>query len=572
MQNYREEYPRPQFIRKDWINLNGEWQFEIDNAKSGTERGLYRSETSLSERITVPFCPESRLSGLEHKDFMYGVWYKRVFSLPDNWSTGRTVLHFGAVDYYCTAYINGVKAGSHKGGYCSFSFDITDLLTAGENTITVYAQDDTRDPMIPSGKQCRKYASSGAEYTRTTGIWQTVWLEHKPDAFIDSVKYYTDIKSGTLTVKAALCGSGNFSVTAFYHGKEVGGAMAESVCGEEILTVKLSEIHLWEAGCGRLYDLELNFGSDCVKSYFGLRKIHLADGKFYLNDRSVFQRLILDQGFYPDGIYTAPTDTDLKKDIELSMQAGFNGARLHQKIFEERYLYYCDKMGYLVWGEFPDWGLDHTNPDSIYSILPEWAQMLMRDFNHPSIIGWCPHNETADIEGRRQYDPGVELLYRQTKAIDGTRPCIDSSGWYHIVTDIYDVHDYNQDPISFKANFDRLITENYLSDENAYNDSRQHYSGEPVMVSEFGGIKWLTDEKQDAWGYGNAPKTQEEFLLRFRSLAEALLFNPKIFGFCYTQLTDVEQECNGLYTYDRKTKFDPKRLKEILEQKAAVED
>ena len=177
MQNYREEYPRPQFIRKDWINLNGEWQFEIDNAKSGTERGLYRSETSLSERITVPFCPESRLSGLEHKDFMYGVWYKRVFSLPDNWSTGRTVLHFGAVDYYCTAYINGVKAGSHKGGYCSFSFDITDLLTAGENTITVYAQDDTRDPMIPSGKQCRKYASSGAEYTRTTGIWQTVWLE-----------------------------------------------------------------------------------------------------------------------------------------------------------------------------------------------------------------------------------------------------------------------------------------------------------------------------------------------------------------------------------------------------------
>ena len=341
---------------------------------------------------------------------------------------------------------------------------------------------------------------------------------------------------------------------------------SDSVCGE----ISLSESHLWEPGCGRLYDLKLSFNGDEISSYFGLRSVKLDDYKFLINGKSVFQRLVLDQGFYRDGIYTAPTEADLIKDIEISYAVGFNGARLHQKVFEPRFLYHCDKLGYLVWGEYPNWGLDYSNPFALESMLPEWCECVERDFNHPAIIGWCPFNETWDYSGRRQNDALISTVYRVTKHMDKTRPCIDTSGNFHVETDIFDVHDYEQDVATFKANYDKLMTEGVLFER--FPD-RQMYSGKGcAWVSEYGGLQWSEGDRDDAWGYGNAPKTFEEFVERYKGLTDALLDNYRMFGFCYTQLYDIEQEQNGLYYYDRTPKFDPDIFKAINSRKAAIED
>ena len=567
----RSEYPRPQFVRSGWMNLNGQWQFEIDNGRSGEVRGLQKEGVQLSGEITVPFCPESKLSGVQHVDFMYGVWYKRTVNIPAQ--EGRTVLHFGAVDYHARVFVNGKLAGSHKGGYVSFSFDITDLIREGENEIAVFAQDDTRDRLIPSGKQSRTYNSRGCYYTRTTGIWQTVWLEFTPKAHIKNVKYYPNITDASVTVEANLVGAGDFACEISYEGKPMGSHAVKNAAGQLVFTVPLAEKHLWEVGCGRLYDVALTFGDDKADSYFGLRQVRLEGMKFLINGKSVFQRLVLDQGFYPDGIYTAPTDADLKRDIELSLAVGFNGARLHEKIFEERFLYHADKLGYIVWGEFPDWGLDHSYADNIYGFLPEWVEEMNRDFNHPAIIGWCPHNETWDQAGRKQFDPSIALIYQVTKAIDSTRPCIDTSGNYHVKTDIFCVHDYEQDPTIFKANYDRLMTEGVLVDRFS---KRQTYKGGPTFVSEYGGIRWAAGEKDEnrcgSWGYGKDVADMEDFFRRYKGLTDALLDNDQMFALCYTQLTDVEQEQNGLYTYDRQAKFDIQRLHDIMARKAAIED
>ena len=566
---YRTEHPKPQFMRENWLNLNGEWQFEIDNGNSGAERKLFEASQEFSQKINVPFCPESKLSGVENVDFMNSVWYKREFEITKKQLEGRVVLHFGAVDYKTTVYINGNKCGSHKGGYVSFSFDITDYAVLGKNTVTVHAEDDTRSRMIPSGKQSEKYSSWGCYYTRTTGIWQTVWLEFLPEAHIKSVKYVTDINNATININAVLCGSGTFIAAAFYDGVSMGKAQTVSGGGNVNITINLDEKHLWEVGNGRLYDLVLTFGEDRVQSYFGLRDIRLDGKKFLINGKSVFQRLVLDQGFYPDGIYTAPSDQELRADIERSRALGFNGARLHEKVFEERFLYHCDKLGYIVWGEYPNWGLDHSYADSIYAILPEWLEEIERDFNHPSIIGWCPLNETWDQNGRKQYDEMLALVYKATKAVDSTRPCIDTSGNYHVVTDIYDLHDYEQNPEIFASHYEPLGNSNVFDFFSAFKD-RQRYDGKmPFFVSEYGGIGWSVNE---GWSYGNAPKSAEEFIERFKGLTDALLDNENMFGFCYTQLTDVEQEQNGLYTYDRKPKFDTEIFKNILSRKAAVED
>ena len=424
----RPEHPKPQFQRDSWMNLNGQWAFEIDQSRSGQARNLQAVGTPLSGTITVPFCPESVLSGVGHTDFINGVWYKRTVNLTAAQAAGRTVLHFGAVDYECFAYVNGQLAGTHKGGYVSFSFDITKFVKEGENEITVYAIDDSRDPMIPTGKQCKLYHSYGCYYTRTTGIWQTVWLEFTPKAYINYVQFDTDAQTGSVTIKAELSGKADFTAEISYEGEHMATLSAKDATGNLELSTILSQIHLWELGAGRLYDVQLRFGEDTVSSYFGIRSVQLDGFKFLLNGKSVFQRTILDQGFYPDGIYTAPTDAALEHDIDMSMAMGFNGARPHEKIFEERFLYHADRKGYLVWADYPNWGLDHTYEDAIYSMLPEWLEEMERDFNHPSIVGWCPFNETWDIRGRKQYDPLLVLVYNATRAVDPYRPCIDVSG------------------------------------------------------------------------------------------------------------------------------------------------
>lgn len=562
----RPEHPNPQFERKNWISLNGEWQFYIDNGESGEERGLYHPDTVFDSKILVPFCPQSSLSGIEHKDFLRSVWYKKEVRITEEQLKGDILLHFGAVDYEAFVYVNGELAGTHRGGFISFCIDITPFVKAGVNVITVQATDDERSPMIPHGKQSGKFYSHGCNYTRTTGIWQTVWLEFVPKTRIKKIKLRPDIETSSVHITALLKGEAKLTVSAFFQGREVGCAEMQAKGGTVEMYLPFSETHLWTVGQGNLYDLTLTYGEDSVQSYTALRSVRLDGYRFLLNEKPVFQRLVLDQGFYPDGIYTAPSDAELKADIERSLAFGFNGARLHEKIFEERTLYHADKLGYLIWGEYPNWGLDHSRPEAIYGMLSEWIEEVERDFNHPCIIGWCPFNETWDVDGRQQFDDLLRLVYRTTKALDDTRPCIDTSGNYHVETDIFDVHDYEQDPAVFKEHFDRLMEDGVLFQH--FEDRQEYKIGMPTFVSEYGGI-----QKSDGsgWGYGNAPKNDEEFIERYRGLTNALLDNDRMLGFCYTQLTDVEQEKNGLYTYDRVAKFDPEIFRQINSRKAAIE-
>ena len=565
----RPEHPNPQFQRRDWMNLNGKWSFKIDKSKSGLAKKYYQPQTKFDRTINVPFCPESVLSGIEYKDFMDAVWYSREFTIPEKYSGLRTILHFGAVDYKATVYINGKEVVTHKGGYISFEFDITDYITDGKNVLTVYVEDDTRNPLQPRGKQSEEYYSHGCDYTRTTGIWQTVWLEFVPESRIKGIKIFPNVENCSVDIQAEVIGSGKFEVLALYQERIMGAATVVSDGGFVTAHLDLKEAYLWEVGEGRLYDLELRFNEDKVDSYFGLRDVRLDGQKFLINGKSVFQRLVLDQGFYPDGIYTAPTEEAMIKDIQISLDVGFNGARLHEKIFEPRFLYHCDKMGYIVWGEYPNWGMDSSNPNILFSILPEWIEEIERDFNHPSIIGWCPFNETWDYDGRKQHDETLAVVYNTTKALDRTRPCIDTSGNFHVITDIFDVHDYEQDPKVFKEHYDKLMTEGELFDNHK---KRQKYTGGPTFVSEYGGIRWSVNEgEQNAWGYGDAPKNKYEFIERYKGLTDALLDNDQMFGFCYTQLYDVEQEQNGLYTYSRKSKFEASIFRAINSRKAKIE-
>ena len=570
---YRSEHPKPQFMRENWMNLNGTWEFEFDFGNSGVSRELFKNDKVYSKMIEVPFCPESKLSGIEYKDFMNAVWYRREVEFTKEQLKDRVILHFGAVDYLATVYVNDKEVGVHKGGSVSFAFDITDYVTEGKNTICVYAQDDTRSRLVPTGKQSDKFESYGCLYTRTTGIWQTVWVEFVPETYIKKVKLTPDVDNVALSIEANLEGKARLEAEVRYKGRVVGKAEVDSDGGIAYVHIPLDEKHLWEVGKGRLYDLYLEYGDDKVQSYFGLRSIRFDGYKFLLNGKSVFQRLVLDQGFYPESIWTAPSTAELEADIDRSLAMGFNGARLHEKVFEERFLYYCDKKGYLAWGEFPNWGLDPSYADCIYGILPEWMEEIERDYNHPSIIGWCPFNETWDLNGRKQYDDAIRMVYRVTKAMDPTRPCIDSSGFFHVESDIFDVHDYEQDPEKFRDNYAGML-EGIVKDtiwNIAPIRDRQKYNGkDPFFVSEYGGIAWSAGK--NGWGYGEGPKTEEEFLSRLKGLTDVLLDNPYMFGFCYTQLTDVEQEQNGLYTYDRKPKFEPELIYKIFAKKAAIEE
>jgi len=579
----RPEYPRPQFVRPDWLNLNGRWQFEMDPGRSGRERGLQAAGSDAARRlegeIIVPFCPESKLSGVAHKDFIPALWYRRAFTVPEAWAGKRVLLHFGAVDYEAWVFVNGEEAGHHRGGYTPFTFDITGLLRRGENVLSVYVEDDTRSPLQPSGKQSPRYDSYACYYTRTTGIWQSVWLEAVPPTYIESLRLTPLLEQSALLVQARVRGdTSGMSLEAVATGDgEVQGRALSPVSGDRATClVRLEQARPWGPGDPFLYGLELGLkrgdtAVDRVESYFGLRSLGLSSVAPMLNGKVLFQRLVLDQGFYPDGIYTAPTDEALKRDIELSMALGFNGARLHEKVFDPRTLYWADRLGYLVWGEFPNWGLDHSHPLALQRFLAEWLTALERDYSHPSVVGWCPFNETPEDQ-----DPELlRMVYRATKAADLTRPVIDSSGYTHVETDMWDVHDYNHGRTlpQFEERYDSFGRGGEPFVNHPQTEGR--WRGQPYWVSEYGGIWWNPGQADDrAWGYGDRPRTVEEFVSRYRTLTETLLRNPRMGAFCYTQLTDVEQEVNGLYYYDRRPKFDAAtmaQIRAINSQPAAVE-
>ncbi|MDD3242213.1 MAG: glycoside hydrolase family 2 TIM barrel-domain containing protein [Eubacteriales bacterium] len=571
----RPEYPRPQFVRESWMNLNGAWQFEIDHGDSGIARKFYERD-ALCGVIHVPFCPESALSGVQYTDFMPAVWYRRAVTLPESWAGNRVLLHFGAVDYEAHVWVNGQKAGTHKGGYVSFALDITALLIPGENVICVCARDDVRSWRQPRGKQSDQYFSHDCDYTRTTGIWQTVWMECVSPTYLGDVRLTPDAANAALDVRAQIKGNAAgcaLRVRAFYEGQAVGACESAADSAAVTARVALARRELWMPGQPKLYDLTLELVRDgevldTVQSYFGLRSLSWGDGALRINGKAVFQRLILDQGFYPTGIYTAPSDDELKADITRSMDMGFNGARLHQKVFEERFLYWADHLGYLVWGEMGSWGLDITTPAGLTAFLPEWLEEVKRDYSHPALVGWCPFNETWDMDGTRQCDDVLAITYQATKQLDDSRPVIDTSGNFHVVTDVFDIHDYEQNPEVFAAHYGKDAPEG--GKHNTF-PARQSYGGQPYFVSEYGGIAWNPDNKT-GWGYGKGPQSGEEFLARYEGLTSALLDNPNVCAFCYTQLTDVEQELNGLYTYDRHAKFDPAFFRRVNSRKAAIEE
>ena len=573
-------HPNPIFERDNWQSLNGEWDFGFSkkadkNYKFLTEEQIleFYKQSVFTHKINVPFCIESALSGIGYTGFLNSVWYKKRIHITSNGN--RVFLHIGAADYKTTVVLNGEIAGSHKGGYTPMCFDITEFAVDGENELYILCEDNTRDSLIAGGKQSDRKNSYACSYTRTTGIWQSVYVEYVPFDYVKNFKLSPSFKHGNITVELELYGRGKLEINAYLDEKNVGARCIEEASDYVIVQIPISDIKAWELGNAVLYDLEIKFGDDKVSSYFGLRDIALDGFKFMLNGKSVFQRTVLDQGFYRKGIYTAENDEELKRDITLSMALGFNGARLHQKVFDPRFLYFCDRMGYMVWGEYANWGLDYSNPKSVDIFLHEWGEALRRDYNHPAIIGWCPFNETWNYKGRKQYDPLLRTVYTYTKEFDRTRPCIDTSGNFHVVTDIYDVHDYRGEFAEFRKSYKSLVTDGELYEHVLQdNPGRQKYNGEPVFMSEYGGIKWESDKQYKSWGYGNDVKTEEEWLERYQGLTDALLDNARMLGFCYTQLYDVEQEQNGLYTYDREKKFSEKIYEEIKKtntRKAAIE-
>lgn len=588
----RKEYPRPQFERATWVNLNGEWDFTFDFSDSGLERGLPRA-TSFDKKILVPFCPESSLSGVEYKDFINHLWYHRELNIPQDWTGKNVLLNFGAVYFNSEVYVDGTLAGRHFGGSSSFSLDITKLVTPGKtHHLVVRASSDIRSTMQSAGKQNLQYASYGCNYTRTTGIWQTVWMEAVAPTGLQSTQTITDIDQGQIVVFPKFYSNSNQSLKiAVKDGNRTVATTTVRATNNSVAVLPVKNAKLWSPESPFLYTItyqvvdEKGSPVDEVISYVGMRKVHVDGNKIYLNNKPYYQRLVLDQGFYSDGIWTAPTDEALKKDIELSMAAGFNGARLHQKAFEERFYYWADKLGYITWGEAPSWGMNANSVEVARNFLMEWSELVVRDRNHPSLLIWTPMNEQWWPD-RVQYPRFTADLYDLTKSLDPTRPVNDASGGTHIKTDIWTVHNYEQDPVKLKDIIYKdgkfLQAPNYVAGvapaNIGFNGLRQNdsynfpvYDGKmPFLIDEVGGIKWVKGQDKansdtQSWGYGVAPKSEKEFLQRLEGQIDGILdLNDHVWGYCYTQLTDVEQEQNGVYYYDRTPKFDTKLIHGIF--------
>ncbi len=578
----RAEYPRPQFERADWVNLNGEWSFALDLSDSGRDRDFYNSK-GFEQRITVPFAPESKLSGIGYTDFINSVWYQRMIQIPSAWQGKRVKLNFGAVYYESEVYIDGRFVGRHYGGSDSFAFDITDFVGDGkEHSIVVHAESDLRSGTQPGGKQSTNYYSYGCSYTRTTGIWQTVWMEAVDDMALERVQVVTDIDNEQIVVIPTyynVAGGNTLSVEVRDGGKVVAHAESAAVQGVPVV-VALKKAKLWSPESPFLYDVVYEVKDaegktlDRVDAYVGMRKVHIDGNKIYLNNKPYYQRLVLDQGFYPDGIWTAPSDEALKHDIEMSKAAGFNGARLHQKVFEERFYYWADKLGYIVWGEMASWDKDSNSVAAARNFMSEWGNIVVRDRNHPALIVWTPFNEEFGVPSN---EAGRFLtdVYNETRRLDPTRPVNTVSGGIYVISDFCTAHCYEQDgarlhsmlfdgekfyqPQGPNGGFDRAIRKLY-------------YDGSlPYVLDEFGGIKCAETQPEggNSWGYGDAAPTREDFYTRLEALVKAIVdHSDKICGFCYTQLTDVEQEQNGVYYYDRGEKFDMGRVKAIFQMKA----
>lgn len=568
----RPEYPRPDFQREKWLPLNGEWDFSFD-------------EPIFDQKILVPFACETKLSGIRDTSFHNAVWYRRSFSLPEPMHDRRVLLHFGAADYTCRLWVNDQFIREHTGGQCGFSADITGALNAsGENIIVLEARDDPADLEMPRGKQYWKPESESIFYTRTTGIWQSVWLEAVSPMHLTSCRITPLFDDRSVRFSYALSAAPqNVTLTAeiTFRGKTAGtvsvaptsarGAFDWQIDQSALSAWNYQEDLVWTPEQPNLFDvifhvLERGCEVDTVQSYFGMRKVSIQNGQFLLNNRPYYQKLVLDQGYWPESLLTAPSDEAFIRDIELTKAMGFNGVRKHQKVEDPRYLYHADRMGLLVWGEIGAAYLySEQYADRIYR---EWLDVLRRDYNHPCIVVWTPLNESwgvQEIETDPRQQAHSEAMVAITKSMDTTRPVVDNDGWEHTNGDLLTIHDYSPRGEILRTHLGSMDAILALRPaQRALFVGRHTYAGQPVLLSEFGGVKFVPGaEAQRSWGYCETVSSAE-FAKKLQELFDAVRACPLVDGYCYTQLTDVETEQNGLLTYDRTPKLPLETICAIL--------
>lgn len=584
----REEYPRPNLVRENWLCLNGAWQFEFDDEQIGIVQSWFVDPAPLKQTITVPYAYQTPASGINVQEHHPVVWYAREFTVPEEWMGGDLLLHFGAVDYEATVWVNGHLAGQHRGGYVPFALEISSLVQPGTNQLVVRVVDDALIDQ-PRGKQSARKEPFACWYTPVTGIWQTVWLEPVSRTHVSDLYVVPDIDSESVRIE--------YSLSAVVEGMSVEAVVLlddERIASLEApvprhfnwwsditpvrtgeLTLPVPRPRLWSPEEPHLYDLVIRLRVngevvDEVKSYFGMRKVHVENGQFFLNNRRYYQRLILDQGYWQEGLYTAPSAAAIRKDVELIKAMGFNGARKHQKIEDPYFYYYCDKLGLLVWSEMP--ACYEFSDTGVQAIVAEWQSAVLRDRSHPCIAAWVPINESWGVDIlRRRKSPRAEAhlmaMYYATHALDGTRPVISNDGWQHAQTDLVTIHEYTQDPQDLKRRLQR-----FLEDPHAVTFTHGseivlpgYEVGEaPILLTEFGGTK-VDAQGAQGWGYGRAAADYDEMAARLKAFIEVIESEPQIQGFCYTQLTDVQQEVNGLLTIDRQPKLPLDVIKDIFQ-------
>lgn len=573
-------HPRPQLTRADWQDLCGEWEFAHDDEDRGVLAGWWRGDSPLDRTITVPFPPESAASGVHDPAPHPIVWYRRTFAAP---AADRLVLHFGAVDYRVRVWVNGTEVCSHVGGNAPFHVDITHALAGGEQVVVVRAEDRVEDLTQPRGKQYWESTPDVIWYHRTTGIWQPVWLEPLPATHLDELTWIPSAATGTVTVRASIDGpaTGLALRVRLTHDGRVLADDRYAVGGpslERTISLPRGDFQ-WSPANPRLIDAELSLvrGDEVVdeaRGYFGLRDARVQDGRFTLNGERLFLRMVLAQGYWPESHLAAPSEDALRREVELIRELGFNGVRVHQKVEDPRFLYWCDRLGLVVWGEMAN--AYEYSVDGVARFTAEWLAVVRRDVSHPCVVTWVPVNESWgtpalwDDPRQRHF---LESLYHLTHAVDGTRPVISNDGWEHATSDIWTVHDYSPSAEELTARYGTRESVDAVMGRDWPGTRRIHLGDpvrgeQPLMVTEFGGLTY-TPEAGDRWFGYRTVATAEELLTAYERLVAALVASDQVAGYCYTQLTDTEQEVNGLLTEARAHKLDPAEVRRVNSLPAA---
>jgi beta-galactosidase/beta-glucuronidase len=580
----RPEYPRPQFVRSRWLNLNGEWEFAYDDENKGREAG-WQYGLPLEKRIIVPFPYQSELSGINEKEIHEVVWYARSFDVPAEWQRGYDLLlHFGAVDYRSTVWVNGQEVGHNQGGHVPFEFDIAPYLKKGDKNRLVVRVEDRQNPRQPRGKQSTTGRPHDIDYYNTTGIWQTVWLEPVPPLRIEKIVINPSAKRSNIEMTVYLhapASSWRVEAEAFDGDSVVAHVVEEISTATGWLYLNIPEARLWSPADPHLYDLRIRLFDgdqllDEVRSYAGIRDVELRHGRVLLNGSSTYLAMVLDQGYWPESYLAAPSDAALRSDVEWIKRFGFNGVRKHQKIEDPRWLYWCDQMGLLVWEEMPN--AREWSSQAEERLAAEWKRAVTRDYNHPCIICWVPVNESMGFPGLRKSHPGqyafIERMVAMTRELDPRRPVIDNDGWEHTdITDIVAIHDYTPTAEKLRERYQaaahggELPAHVWIGNKPLF-VLGSRYRRQPIMLTEVGGFLLIPPdippEKRDLlYKFYGSFRTSEELLAKYRDLMEGIASLRFLAGFCYTQLTDIEQEINGLLTYNRQPKVSPEEIARI---------